>query len=284
MPITNKSIVAVSISLIASLAVLGLYYLSETYTNDDDYSYNLSSMDNNDDELFPSRQLHLLSADPKTSKLRPSKKLQSSNTVDPSFISTVQCTLNDSLPSGWCLDTENQVPRYIGQDVINNSLPGQDTFEYKLYTHDGFQQCLAGKKIVFIGESRARYQYTHLGAFLKKKEFMRCEDSQIYSTSTTNTEEEESNNHDECLLIDEQQQGKVTERWNTWFKDATKLLTSDPEDDDQSGEHQDVLCDCYRSTQVVDYTHDFENSYLKRYTPFGNINLVYIENFRDEIR
>ena len=36
--------------------------------------------------------------------------------------------------------------------------------------------CLANKTIVFIGDSRVRYQYMNLAYFLMSSRFMRCDD------------------------------------------------------------------------------------------------------------
>ena len=86
---------------------------------------------------------------------------------------TVQCSKVPNLPPGWCMD-DNFVPRYLGKDIIDQpekdtkkningtSTPEFTTFEVKQYTHDGFQKCLANKILVFIGESRVRYQLMNL--------------------------------------------------------------------------------------------------------------------------
>ena len=54
------------------------------------------------------------------------------------------------------------------KDDMNKSI------DVKLYTYDGYNECLASKTVVFIGDSRVRYQYMHLASYLKTKKFMKC--------------------------------------------------------------------------------------------------------------
>ena len=85
----------------------------------------------------------------------------------------------------------NAVPRYIDivYDVHNTSSSEetQSTIELSRYSVEGFEQCLANKTVVFIGESRVRFQYMHLGLMLKTGKFMNCQ-KEITEFMNTNKE------------------------------------------------------------------------------------------------
>jgi len=103
------------------------------------------------------------------------------------------------VPDNWCLD-DSMVPRYMGdKDDVNKPI------DVKLFTYDGFNNCLANKTVVFIGDSRVRYQYMHLASYLKTKKFMKCDDQSPY----TNTK-----NDKECLLTYIDYAGKMVQRIN----------------------------------------------------------------------
>lgn len=204
----------------------------------------------------------------------------SSKQHDPRYISAILCKLVDNLPPGWCMD-DNQIPRYLGQDVTNNA-PIGGTFEVLHYTHDGYQKCLAGKNIVFIGESRVRYQYNHLLLYLKNKRFMKCQDHQSYAKPSSTAMLPEP----ECLLINQRMTRAMagqTGNFNTyqwWYKETAQLLTGS----DQSGEEtQDSLCDCYRPMGEYPADHAHENRYTKRNTRYGQTNMIFLDNHKDKI-
>ena len=71
----------------------------------------------------------------------------------------------------------------------------------KDFTHDGFEKCLADKTIVFVGDSRVRYQFLHLASYLKRAQFMKCEDD--YNVSEPD---------EECLLLEY----KKSPSWSAW--------------------------------------------------------------------
>ena len=75
----------------------------------------------------------------------------------------------------------------------------------------GYEKCLAGKNVVFIGDSRVRYQFMHLAAYLKYERFMKCRDVTI-----TPAEADE-----ECFVIDERMKQR---NWTLWFEESTKAL------------------------------------------------------------
>ncbi|EJK69684.1 hypothetical protein THAOC_09032 [Thalassiosira oceanica] len=134
---------------------------------------------------------------------------------------TRDCMGNTSLPNVWCVDTDG-VPRFVG---VNNAGAGNVTPQVTRYNHAGFIQCLTGKKIVFIGDSRVRYQFMHLSHYLLDGRFMKCQD---YST-----EPEKG-----CYIIDERTAGS----WNEFYKKSTAMI-------EEGGHVPQSLCDCYRPKQ-----------------------------------
>ena len=69
----------------------------------------------------------------------------------------IPCTKSNELPINWCFDEDKQ-PHYLGQEGSTGETLVNGTVEVKDFTHFGFQQCLADKTIVFVGDSRVRYQ------------------------------------------------------------------------------------------------------------------------------
>lgn len=167
------------------------------------------------------------------------------------------CTNSMVVPENWCLD-EDKVPRYVG----NEEWPPR---KVQHYTHDGYEQCLADKTVVFIGDSRVRYQFLHLANYLKSKERMRCQDYTLDNSSLPITPDPE------CFVINESQRNID---WITWYKESTIALESNK----QSG-----LCDCYRPPRF-NPIGTYENRFIKRSTPFGEINLIYLQNYMNLIR
>ena len=173
-------------------------------------------------------------------------------------------------PENWCLDAD-KVPRYAGKE-------GEDEDEdwpprnIQHYTHTGYEKCLASKTVVFIGDSRTRYQFMHLANYLKTNKRMRCQDY----TSNNNSSLPITPDH-ECFLINEKQGDTakgMREDWLSWYKDSTMALESD---------EQSNLCDCYREPNF-NVGSTYENRFIKRTTPFGEINLIYLLNFLDSIQ
>ena len=193
---------------------------------------------------------------------------------------TVQCRKVPNLPPGWCMD-DNFVPRYLGKDVIDDPENNMTTFEVRQYTHDGFQKCLANKTLVFIGESRVRYQLMNLASFLKTKKFMRCKDHMSYDYTQTEPDEE-------CLVINEKT--IADGGWTDRYMKSTQLLSDshhfdvEHETSHAIPENQNSLCDCYRPAGGGFVpNHWFENRYIKRSTRYGEINLIFLQNFQNLI-
>lgn len=144
------------------------------------------------------------------------------------------------------------------------------------YTHAGYENCLANKTIVFIGDSRVRYQFMHLAAFLKTKQRMKCEDYGTISGHTVSLSPE-------CYLIEHEHHNYMegNNGWASWYKRSTEMINSNLSNFDKKFE-QTTLCDCYRGIPFDPET-TYENRFLIRSTPHGNIKLIYLQNFRNKI-
>jgi hypothetical protein len=169
------------------------------------------------------------------------------------LITYATCADNTFLPKNWCHDTDNNA-RYVG-----NLLPPHNIIKH--YNHNGYEKCLAGKNVVFIGDSRVRYQFMHLAAYLKHERFMKCRDVTINPAEAD----------EECFVIDERMKQR---NWTLWFEESTKALES---------YQQNSLCDCYRPPKF-DPKRTYENRFIKRSTRYGETNLIYLQNYENNIR
>jgi len=194
----------------------------------------------------------------------------------------LNCTSNDILPNGWCMEEESQTPRYfldtdnssnkenhataVSGDSLSSSSP---IVTIQHYTHKGYEMCLANKTIVFIGDSRVRYQYMNLAHFLMSplSRFMRCDDHPTCKKGLTHPDKD-------CYLIGDGRGGRGVP-WKDWCKNSTNSLSSN---------NMVHLCDCYRHTPLRPKLNlTFENRFIKRYTQYGEINLIYLQSFVDKI-
>ena len=177
---------------------------------------------------------------------------------EPLLVNNVRCTPSRSLPDGWCLDDE-QMPRYFG----DQGLRSDGTLTY--HTHAGYHRCLANKNILFIGDSRVRYQYMHLASFLKSGgAFMRCSDTSPVAD-------------EECYLIHEKMYSHrlSSDGWKLWYQNTTKMLNEEG--------LQASICDCDRPLDSFpSFTH--ENRFTTTRTPYGYVNLIYLQSYQDLIR
>jgi len=178
------------------------------------------------------------------------------------------------------------VPRYIGHDDNNNSSSNAaEEVDLSYYTHDGYEKCLSKKTIIFIGESRVRYQYMHLLSYLKSKKFMKCQDQEKYVVEASTTLPE-----NECHVIRRNMHGLT---WNDWLANTTNMLNSNSNnirsnsisgEEKEGGSRQQIsLCDCARP-KGNDADQFFENRYTKRNTQYGEINLIYLQNMNGVIK
>lgn len=179
-------------------------------------------------------------------------------------IDTILCKLNNSLPKEWCMD-QNSTPRYVGH---TSAQPNTTTHEIKRYSHRGFQQCLANKTIVFVGDSRVRYQLMNLLNFLHKSRFMKCQDYKEQSPD------------EDCYLTQREFSGEFSNDWKSYYKRSTVMLESNGTN---NGVIQRNLCDCYRDVSFSPQT-TYENRYVKHESAYGKVNLIYLQNFQDLVR
>lgn len=175
----------------------------------------------------------------------------------------LNCTECDELPSGWCRDIDNKTPRYVGKAAAGSNL---QLHSVPYYTHRGFEQCLANKTIVFIGDSRVRYQFLNLLAFLKEERFMNCADQRQYAKEDIS-----------CFLIDREWKTKRLKRnWNVWYKNTTRFLN-------EKGGKGKQMCDCFRHNPLQP-NKAYENRFVERRTSFGTTRLIFLLNFLNNVR
>eukprot|EP00804_Cyclotella_cryptica_P026884 CCRYP_017605-RA/>CCRYP_017605-RA protein AED:0.06 eAED:0.06 QI:0/0/0/1/0/0/2/0/313 len=166
---------------------------------------------------------------------------------------TVPCTLNRRMPNQWCMDVSG-TPRYLGNTSFDN-------LAVRRYNHQGIEKCLANKTIVFIGDSRVRYQFLHLAGFLKRNRFMKCQDYDI----STNPVHNSSTLDDDCYLIDQKHHASMKANdWKSFYEESTKMTESGHT---ESNGQQYSLCDCFRSVPFI-ATTTYENRFIKRKTAY----------------
>ena len=168
------------------------------------------------------------------------------------------CVSNEIVPENWCLD-ENEVPRYVGME----NWPPRTI---KHYTHAGYEKCFSGKTIVLLGDSRVRYQFMHLAWYLNSQKRLKCEDYHAIDNSIRPDPQ--------CIVINE----KLRNDWNSWYNITTDMLDSNRSNSSVVLDElptQLSLCDCYRDPSNYP---GYENRFVKRFTPSGEINLIYLNN------
>ena len=109
-----------------------------------------------------------------------------------------------------------------------------------------------------------------LAHFLRSGKHLRCGDFQVNGF--------EPSNDSECYLINEKLE---TLNWNHWYAKSTASLGSNSTPD---GHEQSSLCDCYRNSTLFTTSTTMENRYIRRRTPSGQLDLVYLQNFENLIR
>lgn len=167
--------------------------------------------------------------------------------------------------SYWCLDLD-QTPRFIAEKHYSGFDTVLSTVQH--FSHYGFDKCLANKTVVFIGDSRVRYQYMNLVSFLKNERFMKCRD---YTNKT---------DEPECFLIDHAMHMTMTDSdWNSWYTESTNMLSSLQ----TSLPQQISICDCFRPSPFND-SATYENRYTRRETSFGETNLSISKAFAIQFR
>jgi len=197
-----------------------------------------------------------------TGELNPTHRYKTVHLIDKD-----SCINTSIIPKSWCLDMDD-TPQHVGVDREPPS-------SIRHYNHEGYEKCLGGKTVVFVGDSRVRYQFMHLASFLVSKRFMRCQDFHSLKGKSGLLPDPE------CYLIDHKHHKQMsTESWNSWYKESTAMLESSGEN---STKQQDSLCDCYRP-QPFKPSQTYENRFIKRSTPHGEVNLIYLQNFENIIK
>lgn len=127
---------------------------------------------------------------------------------------------------------------------------------------------MADKTIVFIGDSRVRYQYLDLAWYLKSEQFVKCFDHTYYRDEGFTPEKE-------CLVIFE----RFSSGWMSFFKQSTDMLETYPT-------VQRSLCECFRRpTDEADwFERSYENRFTRRMTSHGEINLIYFKSYTNHVR
>ena len=110
----------------------------------------------------------------------------------------------------------------------------------------------------------------HLASFLATKRQMRCQDFIAYNQSSSASPDPE------CYVIEHESHGKMSPLdWNEWYNQSTTMLAKPDE--------QESLCDCFRPVRFRPAT-TYENRFIRRQTPYGILNLVYLQNFQNQVR
>jgi len=125
-------------------------------------------------------------------------------------------------------------------------------------------ELLANKSIVFIGDSRVRYQYMSLVHFLTYGYWNDCENGTTLFGAT------------HCEVIHYNRTGEQKDGvnyWNTWYKNTNDIINSHGSSE---------LCDCYRPSPF-DAHRTRENRYFWRDVHCGKIRISYLQNFLGQV-
>ncbi len=121
----------------------------------------------------------------------------------------------------------------------------------------GFEQCLGGKHILLMGDSRVRYQYLSLVHLLSQDAFPRCA-----------AEGGDACPNDTCSVINE----RVASSWTSFYEVTHGKLTQNP--------NVSAMCDCYRHDRpAFDPDRTRENRFFSKTTLSGEIRLTYLQAF-----
>ena len=186
----------------------------------------------------------------------------------------------------WCFDARGTI-RYVDQ-AHHTHYKKAFTLPYR--THAGVEHCLANKHVLFMGDSRVRYQLLDLVDFLQHGVWMQCQDEKMLAaqypnvTTATPTATATSANRflnstttrfsisPSCYLLDHEhhKRNMQTNDWDDWYSNTTDMLR-------QEGV-QESVCDCYRRSPFRPPS-TVENRYFRRRTRYGTIRLTYLQTF-----
>ena len=168
-------------------------------------------------------------------------------------------------PHKWALDKEGTV-RYIGDGRLFDIDSETSGKTYRSFA--GYQQCLANKHVVLIGDSRVRYQYMALADYLTTGQWLRCLDyNDIDKSFGDNGTSSTVGSNSSCFLIDHEYSTSLT--WNDWYTQSAAWINDE--------------CDCHREPRFAPGT-TFENRFFRTITPFGPIKITYLQNFEDSVK
>ena len=102
---------------------------------------------------------------------------------------------------------------------------------------------------------------------------MKCQD---YKNNVASEDNQNAVLDPECYL-----KNMAAKDWFSWYKQSTLMLESNTSSADHN--KQSSLCDCSRQNLFNNET-TFENRYIKRSNLFGEVNLIYLQNFVNQIR
>jgi hypothetical protein len=156
-----------------------------------------------------------------------------------------------SRSSGWCTDT-TRTPRFVQSDELVQ-FPERNVSGKAYRSHAGYLECLSGKHIVFMGDSRVRYQYLALLDFLRNRAWMQCRDYGRHHSASPS-----------CMFIDQSNLNGSSASWNSWYNDSSRNLR--------------MICDCFRSAPFKPKKAN-ENRFFRISTPFGLITITYLQTF-----
>jgi hypothetical protein len=233
--------------------------------------------------IFNNKKKNLISFQPSSASTTVVASAPVMSQQQPHYITSTMS--NDCVSSGknqiapsWCLDTSGTA-RYVGStsassnanDASIHRIKNGTVAEKKYRNWLGFKKCLANKHIVLIGDSRVRYQYMNLAHFLTTGQWMKCKDYKSLTAAVNYTLSPR------CYLIDHERGGPGKSRsWNDWYSKSNEDL--------QQNTTQQELCDCHRIQNPFKTQTTNENRYLRRHTPFGLVQVTYIQNFVDKLQ
>ena len=129
-----------------------------------------------------------------------------------------------------------------------------------------------------IGDSRVRYQYMNLAAFLELERWMHCREFKT-----------DAPDDDSCFLFGGNKD--QSRSWEEWYDRSNQELTSSSSSSSSSRQtttttttnnnisnHQTEWCACFRDVSFSP-KEVLENRYLHRMTRHGPIQITYLQNF-----
>lgn len=169
------------------------------------------------------------------SRVNPNSILEVENDADGEWFK-VKCKSGTLLPSGWCVEETAEKWRFVNRT-------------YWRRTIKGISKCLANKHVVFIGDSRTRFQYLSLANAVARGVFPQC----VEGLNKT--------------MIDCEMAGRKMGNWNHFYQVTNTILNE--------RKNETELCYCYRG-QGWDRVR--ENRNFVSPSNFGPIHITYLNS------